>query len=422
MSPLEVVYEGEGGSWVVARAAQRGTETFIEYTDDHLARNADLSPLRHPTSDRARAYQGRETDQLPGLLADSFPDSWGRLVLRRDMRRHGIEQPTPLQMLTWLGRRTMGALTYRPVSGPEPKETPLVDLDRVQREVLRHLEGRGTRDEGADRLTRVAGSGAGGARPKITVAYTEDSELVADNGTVPAGATPWLVKFHSPHDTEYLSAIEATYLQMAAAAGVTTCEHRLLPGSSGTQYLAVRRFDRLAVPGEQPLRLHMATAAGLLEAYPEYDQSVGYVDLIRLTRHITGDARDVEELVRRAVFNVVAHNRDDHARNFAYLWTQQDGWRLAPAYDLTHSMGPRPAYLGDTPGEHYLDVGGKGTNITREDLQRLATAAGTTSHRIGDMVDQALAAISAWPELAATNGVGAELVEQASTRIPALGT
>lgn len=420
MSAIDVVYEGETGSWVVARAAQRGAETFVEYTDDHLARNVDLAPVRHPAHNRARRFAGRELEHLPGLLADAFPDSWGRLVLRRDMRQHGVEQPTPLQMLTWLGRRTMGALTFRPLEGPESPDTTLVDLDRVQDEMLRHLAGKDSQDARADALTRAAGSGAGGARPKIAAAYTSDGNLVADNGVVPAGSTPWLVKFHSIDDSEYLSTIEATYLQMAAAAGITTCEHRLLSGSSGTRYLAVRRFDRIAVPGGQPHRVHMATAAGLLEAYPEYSQHLGYDDIIRLTRHVTGDVRDVEELVRRAVFNVVAHNRDDHARNIAYLWTPSSGWRLAPAYDLTHSMGPRPGHVDAGPGEHYLDVAGKGKDITRQDLAGLTKAAGLKLVVVEEMIDSALAAVAEWLRLSVSNGVDSEIAEQVAKRLPAL--
>ena len=372
MKAIDVVYEGESERWVVARVAQRGAQTFVEYTDEHIAREVELAPLRHPFEQRTREFNGHESEHLPGLLADSLPDSWGRLVLRRDLREHGIEHATPLQMLTWLGRRTMGALTFHPVVGPQSPDAVLVELDRVQDEMLRHLAGRDTRDVDADALTRAAGSGAGGARPKITAAYTPEDDLVADNGFVPAGSQPWLVKFRSTDDGQYLSAIEATYLQMARIAGITTCEHRLLSGSSGTPYLAVRRFDRVAVPGDQPTRIHMATAAGLAEAYPEYNQHLGYVDIVRLTRAVTADARDVEEVMRRAVFNVVAHNRDDHARNIAYLWRPGSGWRLAPAYDLTHSMGPRPTWIGAGPGEHYLDVMGRGRDITRQHLRSLA--------------------------------------------------
>ena len=183
---------------------------------------------------------------------------------------------------------------------------------------------------------------------------------------------------------------------------------------------AVRRFDRITVPGGQLRRVHAATAAGLLEAYPEYGQHVSYDDVIRLTRQVTGDVRDVAELVRRAVFNVVTHNRADHARNLAYLWTPADGWRLAPAYDLAYSMGPRPAYAATGPGEHYLDVAGKGAYITRADLVGLHKSAGLKPVEVEEMVDAAVAAVTHWPRLSASNGVDPEVTEQVATRLPAL--
>lgn len=420
MSAVDIVFDGGDTTWTVARVAQRGSETFVEYTDEHLARAVELAPVRHLTEERHRHFIGREPAHLPGLLADAMPDSWGRLVLRRDMRRHGIEQPTPLHMLTWLGRRTMGALTFHPADGPTGADRTLVDLDRLQGEMLRQLAGDEPRDESADALTRAAGSGPGGARPKITVVRTPDGVWAADDGDPPSGCEPWLVKFHSTDDSPLLSAIEATYLQMAATMGIAVCEHELLMGSSGTRYLAIRRFDRIAHPGRPPTRLHMATAAGLLEAYPEFDQHLGYVDLIRLTRLVTGDVRDVEQVVRRAVFNVVAHNRDDHARNMSYLWTDDDGWRLAPAYDLTHSMGPRPAHLAAGPGEHYLDVAGKGRDITRADLRGLSAAAGLKPATIDDIVDAALETVGHWRSKAAENGVDGGTIEEAAARLPAL--
>ncbi|HMS13123.1 MAG: type II toxin-antitoxin system HipA family toxin [Microthrixaceae bacterium] len=420
MSTIEIVYEGDVGVWVVGRVAQRGSEVFVEYTDEHLASGADLAPLRHPLTERSRRFSGTNPDHLPGLLADAGPDSWGRSVLRRDMRLNGVERPGPLAMLAWLGRRTMGALTFRPVEGPEVPAATLVDLDRMQGEALRLLSGDGGHDLAAAQVARAAGASAGGARPKITAAFSVDGELVVDSGNLPAGAVPWLVKFHSPDDSAYLSAIEATYLQMARSAGITTCEHRLLDAPSGTRYLAVRRFDRRAVPNAQPHRIHMATAAGLLEAYPERGQHVSYDDIIRLTRYVTGDQQDTAELVRRAVFNVVAHNRDDHARNTSYLWTPGDGWHLAPAYDLTHSMGPRPVFAANRPGEHYLDVAGKGTDILRADLIGLHQPAGMAAAEVSDMIDAALDAVGTWSALASANGVRDDIIERTAQTLPAL--
>jgi serine/threonine-protein kinase HipA len=421
MSVVDVSYEGADGPWTVARAAQQGTETFVEYTAEHQARGIELAPLSHPNADRARRFAGLDAAHLPGLLADALPDSWGQLLLRRDMGRHGIENPGPLQMLTWLGRRTMGALVFHPVDGPDVSGARLVDLDQIQDEMLRHLAGEAAADPAANAVTVAAGSGAGGARPKITAAYTPSGDLVADSGgELPPGSAPWLVKFHGRDDSAHLSSIEATYLEMAAATGITVCDHQLLTAASGARYLAVRRFDRVAVPGRQPDRVHMSSAAGLLEQYPEYHQHPSYADVIRLTRAVTSDVRDVTEMLRRAVFNVVAHNRDDHARNTAYLWAPSTGWRLAPAFDLTHSMGPRPAYLADAPGEHYLDVAGKGKDITRDDLRSLSAAAGVKPADVDQMIDAALAAVAQWPALAAANGVPSATVDAVAARLPAL--
>lgn len=421
MRAVDVVYEGADGPWIVARVAQRGSETFVEYTDEHVATGADLAPLKHPLDQRSRSFPGATPEHLPGLLSDAGPDSWGRSVLRRDMRRHGIDAPEPLDMLTWLGRRTMGALTFRPVEGPEPADVALVELDRLQEEALRHLAGQDTHDQAAEAVALAAGGSAGGARPKITAARSPEGELIVDNGDLPPGSTPWLVKFHGQDDSASLSVVEASYLEMARTAGISTCEHKLLPGNSGTQYLAVRRFDRIVEPGAQPGRVHMATAAGLLEAYPDLGQHVGYHDVIRLTRRVTGDVRETTEMVRRAVFNVVAHNRDDHARNIAYLWTPADGWRLAPAFDLTFSLGPRPTFAVAGPGEHYLDVAGKGASITRDDLVGLHKPAGLEPHVVADMVDEAVAAVDEWPTVADRNGVDADTIEHAAARLPALG-
>ncbi len=261
MRAVDVVYEGADGPWIVARVAQRGSETFVEYTDEHVATGADLAPLKHPLDQRSRSFPGATPEHLPGLLSDAGPDSWGRSVLRRDMRRHGIDAPEPLDMLTWLGRRTMGALTFRPVEGPEPADVALVELDRMQEEALRHLAGQDTHDQAAEAVALAAGGSAGGARPKITAARSPEGELIVDNGDLPPGSTPWLVKFHGQDDSASLSVVEASYLETARTAGISTCEHELLPGRSGTQYLAVRRFDRIVEPGAQPGRVHMATAA-----------------------------------------------------------------------------------------------------------------------------------------------------------------
>ena len=83
-------------------------------------------------------------------------------------------------------------------------------------------------------------------------------------------------------------------------------------------------------------------------------------------------------------------------------------------------MGPRPVFNAASVGEHYLDVAGKGTDITRQDLLRLHKAAGLKEAEVSDMIDAALAATEQWPELAIANGVDAEIVSRTELLLPAL--
>ena len=102
----------------------------------------------------------------------------------------------------------------------------------------------------------------------------------------------------------------------------------------------------------------MLTAAALLEL--DFEQpSLDYHGLMKLTKILTEDnADDMENMFRRMCFNVFAHNRDDHSKNFTYLYDEvKDSWRLSPAYDLTYSN----TYYG----EHTTAVDGNGRNPGR---------------------------------------------------------
>ena len=84
-------------------------------------------------------------------------------------------------------------------------------------------------------------------------------------------------------------------------------------------------------------------------------------------------------MYRMMVFNVLTHNRDDHAKNFAFLMDDEGEWRLAPAYDLTYS-GPG--------GEHTTDVAGKGRDITEGDMLNVAKDAGIEASKAKVIIDQ----------------------------------
>jgi serine/threonine-protein kinase HipA len=169
-------------------------------------------------------------------------------------------------------------------------------------------------------------------------------------------------------------------------------ETRLIPSSKGPGHFATRRFDRPA-PGK---RLHMVSLGGAVEAAPHMP-SLDYDGFLRATLSITRDMRDVEQAFRRMVFNVLAHNRDDHVRQHAYLMDVKGNWRLAPAFDLTFSYGPG--------GEHYMAVMGEGRDISRAHVEALGVRHGITVKRIGAIIEDVRVAVASWAQCARASGV-----------------
>ena len=70
-------------------------------------------------------------------------------------------------------------------------------------------------------------------------------------------------------------------------------------------------------------------------------------------------------MFRLMCFNVFAHNRDDHSKNFSFLYDdKEERYVLSPAYDLTYSNS-----IG---GEHATTVDGNGVNPSLEDILQVA--------------------------------------------------
>jgi serine/threonine-protein kinase HipA len=149
-------------------------------------------------------------------------------------------------------------------------------------------------------------------------------------------------------------------MSLAKKTGINVPEIKLITSKSGRHYFLIKRFDR-----ENGGKIHMISAAALLEV--DYRApSLDYNELIKLTRVLTRNEGDVEEMYRRMVFNVLIDNQDDHAKNFSFLYDEQNKvFRLSPAYDIT----PGKTYYG----EHTTSVNGKGRNITEDDMLKVAT-------------------------------------------------
>ena len=371
----------------------------LEWSADTIAKGQALSPLRYPLETGLLAARTREFDGLHGFLADSLPDAWGALLLKRRLQKlgHRIEDLNPVDRLALVGSRGRGALTFRPATLDAGEGAGAIDLDLLADEARQVLLG----EEGElDALLERLGGGSGGARPKVHVGIAADGGVYAGDELAGEGgiaATEWIVKFPALTDPADIGPVEEAYARMARAAGIAIAETRLIP-SAGRAHFATRRFDRPA-PGK---RLHMVSLGGAVEASPHMP-SLDYDGFLRAVLAITRDVRDVEQAFSRMVFNVLAHNRDDHVRQHAFLMDGKGVWSLAPAFDLTYSHGPG--------GEHYMAVMGEGRDITRVHVEALGERHGIAAKRTAAIVDDVRAALAGWQAHAAECGVGLSRVQ-----------
>lgn len=366
----------------------------------------DISPYSLPLQPGLQRSDSTVFEGLPGVFNDSLPDGWGRLLLDRALRAKGIlpEQVGPLDRLAHVGTRGMGALVYQPDHGPEAADTDL-DLDWLADQSQKVLEGQA--DEVLTELIALNGSSTG-ARPKAMIGlHVETGRMVHGATTLPDGYEPWLVKFPDGHDGHDAGAIEYIYSQMAHAAGVAMTTTRLIRTAKGGAYFATRRFDR-----DGNTRLHAHTASGLLHA-DHRTPSLDYENLIALTSKLTRDVREVGKMFRMATFNVLAHNRDDHSKNFNYLMSGAGEWRLSPAYDLTFSAGPG--------GEQTTTVMGQGKAPGVGDLKKLGEAAGLSKSDARAIIDRTRDAVRTWTELAARYEVTKQQTRLIAQRLQGIG-
>lgn len=357
MKKLAVHYCGWGEDWPLGTLADDGASLLFEYSAQALTQGLELSPLRLKL--RAETYAGFPDFQLrlPGLVADSLPDGWGLLLMDRLFRQHGLRHPGPLDRLAFIGDRAMGALRFVPASdaGAPPPDWTLRALAQESARVLAGEAGV------ALQALAVAGGSPQGARPKVLVQYDAWTESVSTRADAPGA--PWLVKFPAQDEHKEVCAIEQLYAELARDCGLDMPDSAHFDLSRSLAAFGVARFDR-----EGGLRVPVHTLAGLLHADFRLPGSADYTGFLRATRMLTRDEREVLKAYGRAVFNVMFHNRDDHPKNLAWRLGRDRRWRLAPAFDLTFSQGPR--------GQHHMDVCGEAAAVTRGHLLRLATEGG----------------------------------------------
>lgn len=363
---------------------------YFEYAPEFLAAPLPVSPFHLTPASGVIGAPHDPFDGLHGLFNDSLPDGWGRLLLDRRLRRAGIDYQalTPLDRLSAVGQGGMGALAYVPELDED--ERVAGDLDWFVEQVDMVQTNMDTAD--IDALQGAQG-GSAGARPKIMIGFNRgEGSLVIDYGqALEPGLERWIVKARSLEDPAGIGAEEQAYALMARAAGIDMAETHVFRTRRGNRLFATKRFDRTAHG-----RLHMHTASGLLNA-SHREASLSYEMLHKLTLLMTRDSADVLQMFRRMVFNVCARNRDDHAKNHAFLMGPDGRWRLSPAYDLTFSSGPG--------GEHSADVAGEGRAPGIPHMLKVAERASISTPAAKSVIDEVRAAVGRWREFADEAGL-----------------
>jgi len=315
----------------------------FEYDMEWLKTGFAISPMSLPLRKGVFIPRGYDPfEGVFGVFADSLPDGWGRLLVDRMLRGKGInpEKITTLERLAIVGNSGMGAMTYYPEKklSNEFRESTLDELAAACGDILLAKESKSL-----DELFSMGGS-SGGARPKVN--YRINGE-------------EWIVKFASSYDRRDIGLQEYEYSCCARECGIKIPETRLMPSENCPGYFATKRFDR-----KGGKRIHMVSVSGLLETSHRIP-NLDYHILMKLTLKMTNDYSQLEQLYRLMCFNVFAHNRDDHSKNFTFLYEEDTGtWCLSPAYDLTYSNS-----IG---GEHATTVDGNGVNPGMKELLAVA--------------------------------------------------
>ena len=344
---------------------------YFEYDKEFKTSNLEISPLKLPfslngvyTNNEDRYFEG-----LAGVFHDTLPDKFGTKVIERYFESKNIppHELTVIQKLIFVGDKSIGAITYKPVAHKieEEKNNELIELQNFYENAKKIISGDAF--EVVDEMLNFMDSAAsaGGARAKAIIGYNcKTQELISGvKRELKKDFDHYLIKFdiqkNDGRSSDYTK-LEYIYMNMAKEVGIDVPKIELLTHGNLAHYL-IKRFDRVNSEA-----LHLHSVAGLTHTNFNIPMHYSYDELLRLTRYLTGSQQDVNEQFKRMIFNIVGRNQDDHAKNFAFMMNKNGIWNLSPAFDITYSNG-----TGYTKN-HQLSLNGKTNNFTLNDILQLA--------------------------------------------------
>ncbi len=390
----------------------------FEYNKDFIGRGLEPSPLMMPVQS-GRIYSfgdiGRETFKgLPGLLADSLPDTYGRALFERWLTLTGRTSSNIVETLCFLGKRCMGALEFEPAIDVDYNLDSKIAIDslvEVAREALLNKANFGV-NINDDKKAAIAeilrlGTSAGGQRAKAIIAYNKTTGEVRSGQTdVPEGFDYYIIKLDGVsattgfRETENYGRLEYSFYKLVKACGIDMSECSLIE-ESGRAHFLTKRFDR-----ENGKKVHMQTLCGIAHYDYRLHRAYSYEQAFNVMRALKLPYSQAQEMFRRMVFNVIVRNQDDHTKNISFLMGEDGVWRLSPAYDMGYSYNPN----GGWTATHQMSINGKFDDITRKDL--LECGAKNNIKNASLIIDEVCEIASRWPTIAKECDVPQSMIDE----------
>lgn len=338
-------------------------------------------------------YQQDTFQSLPPMIADSLPDTFGNIIFQEWLTARGIKKVTPLEQLAYVADRGMGALEYKP--GKELPNTNYINIDdiiNILEKVLKLKDN--TSGASLDELSLLnifkIGSSAGGARPKILISeHKETGAIIAGDRETSDEYNHYLVKLHLDDSDGYnKEKVEYAYYLLAQEAGIDMMPSKLIKN----KHFATLRYDR-----QHGVKQHVLTVTGLTGwDYKSQPENSSYENVFKVALGLEVPHKDVQQMFKRMVFNVVFRNVDDHLKNHSFIYNKEsDSWNLAPAYDLTYALNPLFTFKTTSRA---LSINGRRTEITLKDVLTIAEEFSIKNPK--GIIDDVQELIPRWSEIA----------------------
>ncbi len=399
---IEVFVDVAGETRLVGRcryfSKRLSHSSVFDYADDWLSSTDAfaIDPVNLPLQQQ-RTYYSSDKSALPGALRDSAPDHWGRKLISRTLRKSG-ENRTLFELdylLAINDHARIGALRYR-LEGQQTfcrdtgnyRAPPIIRLPVLINAVDAVQEDSETAEDLKFLLNE--GSPLGGARPK--------SAVVDNRGRLA------IAKFPKADDDRSIAHGEVLAMNLAACAGINVAEAKLLQVANRPVSL-ILRFDR-----DQGRRIPFISAMTLL-GLNDGDIAT-YTDIAdAIRRHSDAPTKDLHELWKRIVFNVLIGNLDDHLRNHGFLYEQAGRWRLSPAYDLN------PVPLSEKARELTTWISEQGPEADLDLARQAAPRFALNSIQADAIIDHISSVLAGWKNTARSLGMSAADIDLYSTAI-----